>query len=503
MFIQKDKLSKMKVMKLLGRQDHGNISEVCDFLANSDLIKICLVERNGGRPEKFYKITKKGVVYLIENSTTPKEFWNSIITLVYYQNESYGWQEILELFDIYLKKYLKWYLKKGYYSFQLDEFDLTCKNWFEKMIFPSGKISVAQKVLEVLAIRPGITLDQIAEAMHGSVEKIEPIIKMYTTIPHKPVRVDVDGHHDSPFYDTREWRFQIHWAITPSKSTNGLTFSLSLFGILMVFYIILKNHAGKLPQGLLYSHGLQQYFNIIAKNHKTKIPLILGNWPLLDSKLSDYSCLNFRTILDKDIREKSFRYSVRDNGNKELYIGMKETILASQRQLMDLQIAGMNAIFNFYPKEEYTIQPTSAFNTADIWSKKSLAFQLLLYLTSLIRPTDYDSESLTSTVQDELNILGLKVDEEIRSLYDVGHLERNLSYEISFIYLLSLRSDEVFTYHNNLPVPFEQILNDILEVDENIASFFNEHLATINRYYKEIRQIIETICNRRIHFKTN
>jgi len=70
-FLSNPKLSKTQVMQLLGRNDHGNISIVCDDLEGSKLIEVHGKRIHPGRPEIFYKITSAGINYLIENSPNP------------------------------------------------------------------------------------------------------------------------------------------------------------------------------------------------------------------------------------------------------------------------------------------------------------------------------------------------------------------------------------------------------------------------------------------------
>jgi DNA-binding PadR family transcriptional regulator len=481
LFIQESKLSKTKIMNQLGRRDHGNISEACDSLDRAGLIKICGKESNGGRPEIFYRVTNDGVHYLIENSQTPTDFWTSLVLLVYYQQNPTSWQQILELFDLYLKKYLKHYLKQGYYSIQLDEFNSTCISWFGKAVLHATKIQPAQKVLEVLAINPDLSLDEISRLTKEKLSTVQTIIRMYTSIHHKPVLVDVYGHHDGPFYP-REWRFQIHNAIVqiPSKGT----FRLTIFGILMVLYIILKNHEGKLPNGLMMQIGIQQYLDKIACNYKSKIPLIFEKWHLLKSYLKEYSYLNFIIILDKGVREKSFHASVLDGGTKELYIGMRETTLASQRQLIDLQTAGMNVIFNFRGA------PGTNIAFEDVQKKIQPCFQLFLYLISIINPTDYDPESFISIYGNE-KYLGNRLAEEIGSIYDIGHLEKSISFEISFIYYLTIRS--LLFYDRFSPDYSKQLFTKIMKSDKEIRKFIHEHFTSIQNYYDEVHRTIGTM----------
>ena len=476
LFIQDSKLSQTQVMKLLKRTDHGNISEECRSLEKAGFLKVHHKELNGGRPEIFYRITNDGVCYLIQNSQTPTEFWTSLVLLVYYENNSISWQKILELFELYLKKYLKHYLKEGYYSIQLDDFNSSCHSWFEKAIL-GRKISLAQKVLEVLAKNPDLSLDEISRVTQERVSTIEPIIKMYTPIPHKPVLVDAYGHHDSPFYDTADWRFQIHNAIIRSNSKG--TFKLTIFGILMVLFIILKNHQGKLPHGLMEKDDVQSYFDKIASNYKSAIPLIFERWKLLKSFLKEYSYLNFSQILDRRLREKSFDSSVLDGGTKEIYIGMRETTIASRRQLIELQTAGMNVIFNFHG------MPGNDIDFEDVQKKIQPCFHLFLYLISIINPTNYDPETFISMYSNE-KYLGNRLAEEIGSIFDIGHLEKSLSFEISFIYYLSIRS--ILFYGRFTSDYSKQLFTKIIESDEEIGKFIQERLARIQNYYKEVER---------------
>jgi len=72
---------------------------------------------------------------------------------------------------------LRYYSNRGYYLFQLDSFNNSCEQWFGKALPNNGKLSVAQKILEVLATNPGITLDQIAKFSGENLKAAESIIK--------------------------------------------------------------------------------------------------------------------------------------------------------------------------------------------------------------------------------------------------------------------------------------------------------------------------------------
>gem|GEM_PF-3847962 len=477
------KLSKIEFEHLYeGTHFHADIVTGFDNLKENELIEESERHPHRGRMEIFYTLSTTGLLALFSENPNPNYFWTSLVLWVYYQKNPIRWHDILELFDQYLKRYLKHYLKYGYYSLQLDEFNRTCNTWFEKAILRGTKIPPAQKVLEVLATNPDLTLEQVSRATQEKVSTIQSIIGMYTAIPHKPVLVDLHGHHDSPFYPTG-WRLQIHNSIVQSPTKE--TYRLTVFGILMVLHIILKNHEGKLPHGLMNNNTIQQYIDKIASNYKSKIPLLFEKWQFLTSYLKEYSYLNFKIILDRNLREKAFDGSVIDGGNKELYFGMRETVSASQKQLIDLQFAGINVVFNFQA-------PQGTNNSYEDAQKKiQLCFHLFLYLTTIINPTDYDRESFISEYGNE-KYLGSGLAEEIGSKYDIGHLEKSLSFEISFIYYLSLRS-MLFSYDKFSPEYFKEIFRKIAMSDKEIGEFIYEHLSRIQNHYLEVQRTIGTM----------
>ena len=425
-------------MQLLGRNDHGNISVVCDELEDSKLIEEHGKRIHPGRPEIFYKITLPGINYLIENSPNPTEFWRSLTCLIYHKYKSVHWNTILKILNVYLRRYLRYYSNRGYYLFQLDSFNNACEQWFEKTIVNNSKLSVAQKILEVLATNPGITLDQIAKFSREKLKTIESLIRIYTMVPLKPVLVDINGNSDGVWYDAVE--LQIHKAITVSESQGVKTFSLSLYGVLMVLYIVRKMDMKSLPQGLFNKIGVEEYFDVIAKNYKSKIPLILGKWDILKSHLREISYLNFDVITDRSTRDRFFQASLLDDGNREFYLGMKSITIVSRKQLHELQTAGFNIIFNFSPTVGCKIRPKSGIDRTEVFNRIKLAFNLIIYIISMAEPRAYDSQSFLSLYSGEEH-LGPEIAREISSLFELENLEKNLSLEVAFIYYLNLRRE--------------------------------------------------------------
>lgn len=87
--------------------------------------------------------------------------------------------------------------------------------------------------------------------------------------------------------------------------------------------------------------------------------------------------------------------------------------------------------------------------------------------------------------------LGNRLAEEIGSIYDISHLEKSLSFEISFIYYLTIRS--ILFYDRFTSDYSKQLFTKIIKSDEEIRKFIHEHLARIQNYYEEVQRTMGII----------
>jgi len=122
---------------------------------------------NKGRQQIYYKITERGLRVLItdydkimEKVIDPQTFWRVIMTFCYNSTKEIRLDKVEEFYKLFLGKYLKYSSGHGYS--QLDQFNQMCYNWIQHRILQSNRITLDQIVLEILAIRPGITLDELA-----------------------------------------------------------------------------------------------------------------------------------------------------------------------------------------------------------------------------------------------------------------------------------------------------------------------------------------------------
>jgi hypothetical protein len=119
-----------------------------------------------GRIKSYYRITNEGLKLLITDSPDPEHFWKTIIGFCYHSDHEVPLNQINVLYDFFVSKYLK-YPSAYRHSFQVDLFNETSDQWLQNIILNSSRISCAQKVLEVLAIKPGITLEKLVEGNRG------------------------------------------------------------------------------------------------------------------------------------------------------------------------------------------------------------------------------------------------------------------------------------------------------------------------------------------------
>jgi hypothetical protein len=76
--------------------------------------------------------------------------------------------------------------------------------------------------------------------------------------------------------------------------------------------------------------------------------------------------LFFDVILENDTREAFFQNLLLFEGNKEVYLGMKDIMAVSQKQLMVMQNEARKVICNFSPQQVYPKQSKLDFSNIDM-----------------------------------------------------------------------------------------------------------------------------------------
>ena len=224
------------------------------------------------------------------------------------------------MYQSFVRKHLK-YLSRSTYPLQLDLFDELCNNWFQDIIKNSQKITPDQMFLEVLAMHPAITFEEIAR---------------YTG---KPVREDkmkgILSRHKDDNFDDKFHRL----VITRCNNDTSTTYELSLFGVMLVLALVRYNDMGTLKGGL-YFNGFSPsaHYDIIASNYSNKLPLIFGKqWKLLKKTLKGIAIYNFDIIFSEEVRSESFDEPYLVNGNRELYQSTMKIALYRRKQLEEFE----------------------------------------------------------------------------------------------------------------------------------------------------------------------
>jgi DNA-binding PadR family transcriptional regulator len=494
---------KMSVSKaessLKGKHHHPEVSKAFQNLEENGFIKI--LDRNPGkgklmnkgRQQIYYKITERGLLVLIrdydkimEKVIDPQTFWRVMMTFCYNSTKEIRLDKVEEFYELFLGKYLKYSSGHGY-SFQLDRFSQMCDNWIQHRVLQSNRITLDQIVLEILAIRPGITLGELANMVTEpgvTREQIEKAISDYSPVPHKTAFVDVYGESDRVEYDKTDWRFQLHKTIVvKTDATGNNVYELSLFGVLLVQTVILYNQMNKLQFGLYYNDMLfGDYYDKIASNYQNKLPLIFGKWNLLKKVLRTMSAHNFSIILDGKARSDIMAKSFLEGGNKELYDSVAAVALHSQKQLSELFLKGIPEYFNYISDPDK--QPEARKNTA-------AAFQMLLEVNILLDPWAYDPRSFQDLVKKEApsEIIDPRQAEQMSHLYEIDIMEKAFAEEISFLYFLNLRNN--YRFQDVLPMEYHD-QKQLYNIDMKLSLTPMQYLLRILRHDKQIKELFST-----------
>jgi DNA-binding PadR family transcriptional regulator len=362
-----------------------------------------------GRPKTYYKITEKGLDELIEQILDPEDFWYSVVGYSHHSDRVLGPDKIEKLYQLFMKRYLK-YPDHGF-SFQLDIFDNMRDRWFQDMIQGSNKISLTQKILEILSIHPRMTLKQLALETKENESDLLEVLSTYTSNSYKPDVIDNEYYKDQNLigkkYNKKYWNFLRHNIVIARYNEHGIaTYELSLFGIILVLTIIRYNGV----EGLYYSNiSFLLYYDKIASNYQNKLPLVFGKWNLLKTVLKEFSAYNFDIILDRDVRIKGIdRLSITAGGNKELYDTIQEIVLHNLRQLAKFAEVGLAILWSNYilgakVEIEHPFNQTNGYyliNDKDqVWHDRDPSKVHALYLKFkeimlLLNPLDHGFDSI-------------------------------------------------------------------------------------------------------------
>lgn len=314
------------------------ISADFEFLETKGLIKKINTDPGPGlvygrgRPKTYYAITEGGLKALLADENLPAAtFWKILRGYCLNNDELVPLDKVEEFYQIVIGRYLKYYYHG--FSSQLDSFHDMCARWLEETIFKSDKITTAQKVIEVLAVNPKITLAQLLQKTGVPKSNLYQIHQLLLANSYMSMPLPDDNEQYADFL--------IHNIIT-IKLDDEPTYDLSLFGVILLFVLIRYNEAGKLKCGLHFKDfSVQQYYDKIALKHKVKLPLIFGKWNQLKRILKAFTAHNLDIVLNRERRsDNGDSHFVNVGGNKEVYEGIRGIILYNGKLMRDFEAAG-------------------------------------------------------------------------------------------------------------------------------------------------------------------
>jgi hypothetical protein len=270
----------------------------------------------------YYAITKKGLTALLLHVPDPIKFWEILYRYRLNTDSAITLDEFEGFYQIAMRKYLK-YPFHGY-SFQLDIFDDLC-NKIQETIVKSDSITPLQKVVEILALYPKITLKELVERTEEPEECIRKILRCYSYTSRLPEGSPPIMMLEQGYIGMFARNIIITTTTLQQDDSTGTkpTHELSLFGVMLCLVMRLWRKSAS-----------ESYYDKIALNYRVKLPLIFGKWNQLKAIFKEYAYYNFDIILDREIRSNTKDLpSVRKGGNRELIEGIMEIILENKESM--------------------------------------------------------------------------------------------------------------------------------------------------------------------------
>lgn len=403
---------------------YADISGAVNDLNRDGYIKV-YDKRSDRRPDKkriYYVITEKGLKTLLSiDSFDSIKFWGILDR--YCRNaeaaaETVTLDRFQEFYQIVIKRNLK-YPAHGFFFF-LDIFDDLYNKWFREVMVKSNSITPLQKVVEILASYPKITLEKLVEKTNEPEERIREILRSHSSTSRPPEKSDPLQMLHQGYIDLLSQNIII---TTPQDANNDSiepTHELSLFGVMLCLVMIRYSDMRMLKDGLYRKSSFERYYDRIASNYRGKLPLIFGRWNQLKAIFKEYLYYNFGIILDGEIRSNTKDLpSVRKGGNKELIEGIREIILDNQKSMSNFLSAGCKIL------EDKMITQAKALNRPSLRFREGLKILLDPFLIK------YPVVS-----GNNIGFVGAQGMREI-----LKHMEESFADEIAAFYYINLCND--------------------------------------------------------------
>ena len=479
------KLTKGQAKKILNKR-HGDILKSFDILDKKKLIKKNKNRIFGrGRPQYTYEITRNGIETLIlDDATSPLNFWKVMYGYCHNTKQEIEITELDKFFQLYFQRYLPYYNRT--LLNHVDIFNKMVQRWFNDFIKNINGISSEQKILEVIAIYPNLTFNELADktalsphiikkVLHNhSMEDFPNIIKSRNEIY---IYQNIIGKKNNKKY----WDFFQHIIIKKKIQDGIYRYELTLFGIILILKLLRYYNINNKENQYFNKLPFLDYFEKIVNFNREKLPMIFGKWSFLKQIMNVYTVYNFDTIFEENINFEE-RLSLSRGGNKELHYSIREIFLQTRMYLGDFADAGQTCLLNYFASSIPEIE----------------------YNDKYLPPIDY--LSLNYPIKDKPNIdktknIQTKFEEIMILLHPVEQIsEQPESFNLDYVYNLLETYENEFAneisafYYFNLYYDFDfndiiskgtykiqdnqsflipkECLSKLLELDREISNFY-------------------------------
>ena len=434
--------------------DYSDVSNAIDSLvARTKMIRISSPAIAGRRDKRYYALTAKGLEAFIEEiasqSSSTEEFWKAIIWYCILNPKHTSSAD----FEKYCSHFESIYLGHRAITSCLLQSQFFCKlvkNWLVNM-FDNDNTSISQKVLECLAIKRRVTIQQLCTMTEESEENVKEVLdKQSVKHGYKYYYMsngNLEEGEPGEKLSGRKHPDLGDMLIVRTNIGQHITYELSLFGIMLVIALIRFNYIGidKVRLGIpnRYTHkfrlffkdvALEQYFDKIAFNYHDKLPLIFGKWSFLKEELGTLFLYdNFDFLLYDEAFSVNMGTSIWLGGNKEFCDTLQALADRSVTMLKVLYIEGRDILESLhkdvvgYKKEDE--------------SKLLPAYLKLNEIETILKY--FDNRPYPGGVEGKIMI-------KDRSLYPdaITFIERVFSNELTFFFYLNLNNPKFISSRN-------------------------------------------------------
>ena len=464
----------------------STISDAFKIMEDVDLIRWANVPefKKGVRRERFYKLSPKGLSVLIDENSSPQEFWMAMIWYCSLNAKAVGKAEFNRYYDRFIQKSVGSFSLHSCF-FLGDIFDSLFKKWSRKLFDyqydvqsrthgynyynnndKHPKTTQNYKVLECLLLNRRTTIQNIASLTQLSEKEIRKILNEYIMTPGSNTYSRYANLFESAYQSDRSigvtLDFLNHLVVIPIKKDEGqekiqkagedsgsttAKYELSLLGVLLT---LATKSLMRQRQEKTFSYADRYYYNKIASTYPDKLPLMFGKWKFLKDALNfDF----FPSLFDYLFLDRSeiSSLSVLLGGNKEIYDNIRSDTLGKINKFLKVYDDGISAVQSddfskayLQKGGEYYQFIQEKLNGIEILLRYTSLKSFAKYMINKKRKSEPDFSAHVSLKDKEqqTQLIDNRVDEKnINFEDDLPFIEKALADEFSFLFFIGLLRD--------------------------------------------------------------